>query len=87
VYSSLPFRYYEQAKVHRIYPRYGIKDGGTLVDVWGENFLNLGDDFRCNFGTKSVEVIPDSANHLWCKSPPSDVVQKAQPFSISMNRQ
>jgi hypothetical protein len=49
--SSMPYRYYNKLKVSAIYPRYGPKDGDTVVEVWGENFLDLGDDFRCNFGT------------------------------------
>ena len=44
------------AKVESIYPRYGPKDGDTVVKVWGENFLDLGDDFRCNFGTRSTKA-------------------------------
>lgn len=39
-----------------IYPRYGPKDGDTVVQVWGDNFLDLGDDFRCNFGTRSTKA-------------------------------
>ena len=29
--DSIGFRYYSPPEVHAIYPRYGIKDGGTLV--------------------------------------------------------
>lgn len=29
--SSLPYRYYMKAEIHAIYPRYGPKDGGTVV--------------------------------------------------------
>ena len=87
VYSSLPYRYYEQAVVKAIYPRYGPKDGDTVVQVWGENFLDLGDDFRCNFGTRSTKAFYHNDGFLWCYSAQSDVVGKAEPFSISMNRQ
>lgn len=87
MYSSLPFRYYEPAYVSYITPRYGPKDGNTTVNVYGSGFLDLGDDFRCNFGTKSTKAILGNENHLYCPSPPSDVVQKAQPFSVSLNRQ
>jgi len=31
VYSSLPYRYYEPLGVGAIYPRYGPKDGDTVV--------------------------------------------------------
>ena len=45
VYSSLPYRYYDQVFVSNIYPRYGPKDGGTVVQVWGNNFFDFGEDF------------------------------------------
>lgn len=52
--DSEPYRYYLPTQVKSIYPRYGPKDGGTFVQVWGENFLNFDDNTRCNFGSKSV---------------------------------
>jgi hypothetical protein len=52
--SSHPYRYYEPLVVKGIYPRYGPKDGDSVVQVWGDNFLDLGDDFRCNFGSHST---------------------------------
>ena len=87
MYSSLPYRYYEPTVVYNIYPRYGPKDGDTVVQVWGKNFLDLGDDFRCNFGTRSTKAFFVSDSFLWCYSAFSDVVNKAQPFSVSLNRQ
>lgn len=87
VYSSLPYRYYEQVFVSNIYPRYGPKDGDTVVQVWGQNFLDLGDDFRCNFGTRSTKAYYISPTFIWCRSAISSVVGKAQPFSVSLNRQ
>ncbi len=36
--NSVSFRYYLPTKVNAIYPRYGPKDGDTVVQVWGENF-------------------------------------------------
>ena len=85
--SSLPYRYYAPAKVHSIYPRYGPKDGDTVVQVWGENFLDLGDDFRCNFGTRATKAYLINDKFLWCRAPMSDVVGRSMPFSVSMNRQ
>jgi len=38
-------------KIYAIEPRFGPKDGKTWVQVWGENFLNFGDNTVCNFGT------------------------------------
>jgi hypothetical protein len=87
VYSSLPYRYYDNVFVSNIYPRYGPKDGDTVVQVWGNNFLDLGDDFRCNFGTRSTRAYFVSPTFLWCRSAKSDVVSKAMPFSVSLNRQ
>lgn len=73
--------------IHAIYPRYGPKDGGTFVQVWGENFLNFDENTRCNFGSKSVEAHFISSNYMTCLSPFSDVVEKAIPFSVSLNKQ
>ena len=33
--DSITFRYYAPPKIDAIYPRYGKKDGDTLVEVWG----------------------------------------------------
>jgi hypothetical protein len=87
VTSSLPYRYYAPTEVHSIYPRYGPKDGDTVVQVWGSNFLDLGDDFRCNFGTRSTKAYLITEEYLWCRAPHSDVVGRAMPFSVSLNRQ
>jgi hypothetical protein len=48
--------------------------------------LNLGDDFRCNFGTKSTKAELVNSETLFCRTPQSDVVGKAEPFSVSLNR-
>ena len=61
--------------VSNIYPRYGPKDGDTVVQVWGKNFLDLGDDFRCNFGTRSTKAHMINKNQIWCPSAESDIVQ------------
>ena len=84
--DSEPFRYYLPTIVNAIYPRYGPKDGGTIVKVWGENFLAFDDDFWCNFGSKSVLAHYVSSTYATCKSPVSDVVGKAIPFSVSLNQ-
>jgi len=83
----LPYRYYEKAEVHAIYPRYGPKDGGTVIQVWGKNFVDLGDDFNCNFGTRASKAYFMSSNYLWCRASFSDIVNFAMPFSVSINRQ
>ena len=85
--DSEPYRYYYPTVVDAIYPRYGPKDGGTVVQVWGKNFLNYGDDFRCNFGSKSVLATFKSSTYLTCKAPFSDVTNKPITFSVSLNKQ
>jgi len=35
VYSSTPYRYYAPLIIEGIYPRYGPRDGDTVVQVWG----------------------------------------------------
>lgn len=85
--DSEPFRYYNNTHVHAIRPPYGPKDGGTLVQVWGENFLNFDDNLRCNFGTKSVKAIFKSSTYLLCRAPFSDNTNKPITFSVSMNKQ
>ena len=69
VSSSVPYRYYEPVRVHSIYPRYGPKDGDTVVQVWGENFLDLGEDFRCNFGSRSTKANYINDGYIWCRAP------------------
>lgn len=85
--SSVPFRFYETPKIYAIEPRFGPKDGKTWVQVWGENFLNFGDNTVCNFGTKSVPSEFHNSGYITCYSPQSDVTEKPIPFSISLNRQ
>lgn len=87
VASSMPYRYYEPGQVWAIEPRYGPKDGDTLVKVWGKNFLDLGEDFRCNFGTNSSVAVFQDEGFVTCRAPQSDVVGRPMPFSLSMNRQ
>jgi hypothetical protein len=85
--DSEPFRYYEPPTVTSIYPHYGPKDGETLVQVWGTNFLNYGEYLRCNFGSRSVQAHFYNSNYITCRSPQSDTVGLAIPFSISQNLQ
>ena len=85
--DSEPFRYYSPPEVRAIYPHYGPKDGETLVQVWGTNFLNFGETIICNFGSKSVPVHYYNGNYLNCRAPSSDTVGFAIPFSITMNVQ
>jgi hypothetical protein len=47
----------------------------------------MGDDFRCNFGTRSTKAHFIDEHYVWCRAAPSDVVGRPMPFSISMNRQ
>ena len=85
--NSVPFRFYIEPTITWIYPRYGPKDGGTFIEVYGEHFLNYDQNLRCAFGSREVKAKYISDNYLTCISPPSDVVQKKLPFSISFNNQ
>jgi hypothetical protein len=87
VTNSLPFRYYPPSRIYAIYPRYGPKDGDTVVQVWGENFLNFEQTTRCAFGTKSVLATFINSNYMICVAPFSDVVEKPIPFTVSLNNQ
>jgi hypothetical protein len=42
------------------------KDGGTFVEVFGENFLNSAQNLRCGFGTKEVKAYYVNENYLIC---------------------
>lgn len=85
--NSIPFRYYVKPHIDYIYPRYGPKDGNTLVEVFGKNFLNFDQNLRCGFGSREVKAIFISSTYMICYSPMSDVIQKKLPFSISLNNQ
>lgn len=87
VTSSLEFYYYRPASVTAIKPYHGPKDGGTTVQVWGENFMDFGDDTTCSFGVSSVPAQVHDSGYVTCVSPSSDVVGYAMPFSISLNGQ
>ena len=85
--NSIPYRYYDEPKIIYITPRSGPKDGNTLVDVYGEGFLNFDQNLRCGFGSKEVKGIFINTNHIQCVSPFSSIVQRKLPFSISLNNQ
>jgi hypothetical protein len=84
--NSVPYEFYPPTKVHAFYPRYGPKDGDTLVKIWGENFIDYGnDDSRCSFGTKVSNMKIYNSTYAECNSTQSDVVEKPIPFTISLN--
>ena len=85
--NSVPFRYYEDPVIDYIYPRYGPKDGGTFVEVYGKNFLNFDQNLRCAFGSREVQAFYVSSEYMICYSSKSDVTGKEMPFSVSMNNQ
>lgn len=86
--NSVNFQYYPKTLIHAFYPRYGPKDGATPVKVWGENFIDFGEDeTRCSFGTRSVPAKVYNSTYLECRSPQSDVVEKPIPFTVSLNNQ
>jgi len=81
------FQYYQPTRIFAFYPRYGPKDGDTPVQVWGENFIDFGDETRCGFGTKTTHAKVFNSSYIECHSPHSDVVEKPIPFTISLNGQ
>ena len=66
---------------------HGPKDGQTTVQVWGDNFIDFGEDTTCSFGVKSVPAKIHDKGYLTCVSPESDVVERGMPFAISLNGQ
>ena len=66
VKNSVPYRYYIEPVITWIYPRYGPKNGGTFVEIFGENFLNFDQNLRCAFGSKEVKAIFVNENYLIC---------------------
>ena len=87
VTNSATFYYYKASRVVAIKPIHGPKDGGTHVQVWGDNFVDFGEDTRCAFGTKSVKAKVHDAGYITCEAPASDVVSRAMPFGVSLNGQ
>lgn len=85
--NTASYVYYAPTRIHAFYPRYGPKDGGTPVQVWGENFKAFGNNARCGFGTRTTLADVKNDTYLECYSPVSDVVQKPIPFTVSLNNQ
>jgi hypothetical protein len=87
VKDSTIYYYYKPVHVVSIKPTHGPKDGGTTVQVWGEGFVEYGDDTMCSFGTKSVPAKVHDSGYITCVASNSDVVQRGMPFSVSLNGQ
>mmetsp|Transcript_96914 Transcript_96914/g.133461 ORF Transcript_96914/g.133461 Transcript_96914/m.133461 type:complete len:496 (+) Transcript_96914:397-1884(+) len=85
--NTLQYSYYKPTRVTGIFPRYGKKDGNTPVQVWGENFRDHGLYTRCNFGSTTTNAIVFNSTYIECNSTFSDVVEKAIPFSVTLNNQ
>jgi hypothetical protein len=49
--------------------------------------VDFGEATSCSFGTRSVSAEVHTPNYITCKSPPSDVVNRGMPFSVSLNGQ
>lgn len=64
--NSFPYRYYPEPVIQWIYPRYGPKDGGTFVEVYGSHFLNFDQNLRCAFGSKEVKAYYVNDNYMIC---------------------
>lgn len=79
------FTYHKPMEIHSIKPVGGPKDGGSIVQVWGENFLEKGDDAICAFGVKASAANIINDHYLTCVSAGSNIVGRAMPFSVSLN--
>ena len=88
VADEIDFTYYKPVHVSAIKPHHGPKDGETTVQIWGEGFIDFGDDnTRCSIGVKSSPATVINEHYATCKSPESDVVNRPMPFSMSLNGQ
>eukprot|EP01022_Parablepharisma_sp_SALTPOND_P004399 TRINITY_DN120219_c4_g1_i1.p1 TRINITY_DN120219_c4_g1~~TRINITY_DN120219_c4_g1_i1.p1 ORF type:complete len:1747 (-),score=99.47 TRINITY_DN120219_c4_g1_i1:2673-7913(-) len=85
--NSIRYRYYPDPKITAIFPKYGRKNGGTLIEIWGENFLNFDQYLRCAFGPRETPAYFVDEHYIYCYSPPSDTVDAPMPLSITMNDQ
>lgn len=87
IHDSTEWWYYKPTKLSAIKPQHGPKDGGTTVQVWGQNFFDFDGEATCSFGVKAVPAKVINDGYMTCVSPGSDVVGRGQPFSISLNGQ
>ena len=85
--NSVEFQYYTPPSVSYIVPMYGQKDGGTVVTVYGQNFIDFDQYLRCFFGSKAVPGIFISSSIMHCISPPSDIIVSAVSFRVTLNDQ
>jgi hypothetical protein len=85
--NSMEFRYYAPPVVEKIVPIYGPKNGGTVVTVYGKDFIDFDQYTRCSFGIKQVPATFISDSLLYCVAPPSDVTTEAMPFRVTLNDQ
>lgn len=63
------FLFYKKVELLAIKPRHGPKDGGTIVQVWGKNFLDFADESVCAFGVRSVKAKVHNDGYLTCTAP------------------
>jgi len=86
--TCVKYTYYEPTRVIAFNPRYGPKDGETVVKVWGQNFKAYREgQATCGFGTRAVPAKIYNSTYIECESPKSDVVEKPIPFTVSLNNQ
>lgn len=67
------------------HPNHGLWKGNTRVEIRGWEFFSFDQFTKCNFGTIQTEISLIDETHASCFSPPSEVVGRAVPFSISWN--
>ena len=73
--------------VNKIIPPYGPKNGGTIVTVYGENFIDFDQFLRCSVGNTDVAAEFLSDTVLQCATPYSDTINVGMPFTVTMNDQ
>ena len=66
--NTLRYAYYAAEVVLAVQPSSGPADGGTLVTVWGRNFID-GPLVRCRFGGATTSAVAVQASHLVCAAP------------------
>lgn len=79
------FIYEKPIKVTGFKPEMGVKDGGTQLEVWGENFYSYDDEAYCYVGTKASRATVYNSGYLRCPTRSSDVINRPMPFHVSMN--
>jgi hypothetical protein len=67
--SRVRFTFYNELIINSIFPELGSEKGGTLVSIFGRNFVDS-DSLLCRFGSNEAQkVLFLTPNHVKCSSP------------------